>query len=420
MLSLKKLNLFLLTYSLVFFSCGSDKDPEELEVEVTEDVFINEIYASGGEDWIELYNSSTTEKDISGYKIFDDPANKYSLPANTKVAANGFLILICDDAGTGLNTNFKLTSQGETVFLENASGKIIDKVTFPSLADGQAYGRFPDGSTNLGTTGSSTRGEPNGDSRAPVISIVSRSVMVPALDEAVTVTADVASNNAIEKVELFHKTDDGDFQVIEMTSSSSGQWKATIPALNNTGTVRYYVKATNNVGGTALSPFDAPDETYFYVLNTDALPQLRINEFMASNVSTLADPDAEEQEFDDWIEIYNAGTTPIDVGGMYLSDNISDPFKNRIPTDNPAVTTIPAGGFLLLFADEQGSQGELHLNFKLAADGEDVALFYIDGRTIDSYSFSAQQEDISMGLNPDGSDNWQYLNTPTPGSSNDN
>jgi len=68
---------------------------------------------------------------------------------------------------------------------------------------------------------------------------------------------------------------------------------------------------------------------------------LVINEFMASNNSYTRDP---QGQCDDWIEIYNYGTDAIDIAGMYLTDNLSVPTKWRIPSGNPATTTIPAGG----------------------------------------------------------------------------
>jgi len=57
---------------------------------------------------------------------------------------------------------------------------------------------------------------------------------------------------------------------------------------------------------------------------------LFINEFMADNETTIVDPE-EPGEYADWIEIYNAGATPIDLGGMYLTDDINEPDKWMIP-----------------------------------------------------------------------------------------
>ena len=143
---------------------------------------------------------------------------------------------------------------------------------------------------------------------------------------------------------------------------------------------------------------------------------LVINEFMASNSNSIQDP---QGEFDDWIEIYNFGTDAIDTGGMYLTDDLSDTTKWQIPADNPAATTIPAGGFLLIWADNNTSDAGLHTNFKLDANGEQIGLFDKDGQTlIDSVIYPGQITDISYGRYPDAGEDWRFFTNPSPGDQN--
>ncbi|MCP4261553.1 MAG: hypothetical protein GY774_29230, partial [Planctomycetes bacterium] len=143
---------------------------------------------------------------------------------------------------------------------------------------------------------------------------------------------------------------------------------------------------------------------------------LVINEFMASNSSSARDP---QGQYDDWIEIYNFGPSAIDIGGFCLTDNLSVPTKWRIPDGNPAVTTVPAGGYLLIWADEDITDRGLHANFKLDAGGEQIALFDSDGSTlIDQVVFDQQTTDLSSGRYPDASDNWHFFALPSPGDQN--
>ncbi|MHC4324189.1 MAG: lamin tail domain-containing protein, partial [Planctomycetota bacterium] len=143
---------------------------------------------------------------------------------------------------------------------------------------------------------------------------------------------------------------------------------------------------------------------------------LVINEIMASNNASINDP---QGQYDDWIEIYNYGTNPVNIGGMYLTDNLSNPAKWRIPANNAAATTIAAGGYLLIWADNDTTDAGLHANFKLDADGEEIALFDSDGITvIDSIIFADQNTDISYGRYPDGSDDWRFFSLPSPDSEN--
>jgi len=139
---------------------------------------------------------------------------------------------------------------------------------------------------------------------------------------------------------------------------------------------------------------------------------LAINEVMASNDATIADA---QGEYDDWIEIYNSGETPFDLGGMYLTDDLDDPTKWRLPAGDPALTTVAPEGYLLIWVDGDTADEGLHAGFKLDADGEDVGLFDVDGETlIDGVTYPALTSDIPYGRDPDAPDQWRHLSVPTP------
>jgi len=149
---------------------------------------------------------------------------------------------------------------------------------------------------------------------------------------------------------------------------------------------------------------------------------LVINEFLAKNDYGLVD---ENGDYDDWIEIYNAGEEAVDIGGMYVTDDLDTLTVYQIPTTDPSATTIEAGGFLILWADKEPDQGILHLDeVKLSAGGEQIGLTDRDGTTIiDSLSFGEQLADISYGRVPDGADTWGYFgdgydSMPSPGAAN--
>ena len=139
---------------------------------------------------------------------------------------------------------------------------------------------------------------------------------------------------------------------------------------------------------------------------------LAINEFMAANNATIAD---ETGEFEDWIEIYNRTTAPIDMSGMFLTDDLNEPTKWQIPTG----TVIEAGDFLLVWADGEIADGTLHAGFALDRDGEEIGLFDTDSVTLlDSVEFIEQSDNVSMGRRPDGTGLFARLDNPTPGTPN--
>jgi hypothetical protein len=142
-----------------------------------------------------------------------------------------------------------------------------------------------------------------------------------------------------------------------------------------------------------------------------------INEIMASNATSFADP---QGDFDDWIELYNAGDTPVDVGGMYLTDDPAEPTKWQIPLGRSNATTIAPHGYLIVWADGEAGDAGLHASFRLDAGGEAVYLFDHDGLTqIDAVVFDDQTVDVSYGRYPDGGDTWRFSAQPTPGRPND-
>lgn len=378
-------------------------------------IFINEIAAKGGQDWIEIYNDLDVQQDLTGYVVYDDTKVRYTLPSLT-IASKGFLVLLCDGTGTGTNTNFRLSSAGESVYLEDPQGRLVDKVEFPAMSGSQSYSRFPDGGTELLLTGEPTQGSSNGNGQYATLRNAVRDPLIPGLSSAVKITVEAFDPKGLVSVKLFYRFNNNPFQFTSM-SLSSGLYTATIPAAGNSGQMDYYIEAINSINLISVQPSTAPTEPYFYILTTDPIPNLVINEYLASNISCCSDPDGLAGEFDDWIEIFNKGNTAVDLGGMYLSDSIANPFKFRIPLGQAAKTTVAPGGYLVIYADEQGTQGPLHANFKLNQLGEQVGLFFKDGRTIDTRIFGIQESDKSEGRKPNGSSTWSKM-SPTRGSSN--
>ncbi len=155
----------------------------------------------------------------------------------------------------------------------------------------------------------------------------------------------------------------------------------------------------------------------FYLTANGTFGQyLVINEFMASNSSTIKDND---NDYEDWVELYNRNDGPVNIGGLFISDDLNELTKWQIPDTDPSLTTIPPGGFLILWLDKEPDEGPLHVNTKLTTSGEDIVITASDGISIiDSYTFGPQTIDISMGRATDGSDEWIIFSTPSPGSSN--
>lgn len=123
-----------------------------------------------------------------------------------------------------------------------------------------------------------------------------------------------------------------------------------------------------------------------------------INEFLASNSDGIRDFSGERH---DWIELKNTGTETVDISGWYLTDDAANLSKWQIPATS-ATQSLAPGGILLVYASDKNGDfsGELHTNFKLAAEGEYLGLVRPDGDTIEhAYEpFPAQLVDVSYGV----------------------
>jgi hypothetical protein len=147
---------------------------------------------------------------------------------------------------------------------------------------------------------------------------------------------------------------------------------------------------------------------------------VRINEWMADNTRTVSDPaDAAPPAYEDWFELFNFGAVEVNLTGFTLTDKLTEPTQYRIPLGR----TLSAGGYLRVWADEETGQnavsnGDLHVNFKLGAGGEELGLYAPDGTAVDTLTFGPQLPDISEGRWPDGTGTVWQMAIPTPQAAN--
>ena len=156
------------------------------------------------------------------------------------------------------------------------------------------------------------------------------------------------------------------------------------------------------------------DKPHIYFLEHDGSSGLTativVNEFLASNETCCGSEIFGSGE--DFVELYNYGTAPVNIEGWGFSDS-----EGIIATTAPD-TMIPPGGFLILWYTGE-TNGFPEIDAKLSSGGETVYGEDSSGTMVFSVSFDAQDEDVSYGRYPDGSDTWQQMN-PTPGSTNTN
>jgi len=142
---------------------------------------------------------------------------------------------------------------------------------------------------------------------------------------------------------------------------------------------------------------------------------LKINELLVYNDSNFVDDFGQHSP---WIEIFNSAYNTVDIGGLYLTNDLNNPTKYRIAKGQP-ITRIPPRSYLVFWADSVESRGIRHLNFNLEYS-EFIALFDANGRTlIDSVSLPVKHiHNITYGRLEDGDLSFGFLERSTPNASN--
>ena len=448
-----KMNRIIFGIALVAISmtsCVKDEIFVDDTIFADSDIMLNEVFSRGEDpnfDWVEIYNSSNAAIDISGYKIYDGGGQsgakaKKLIPAGTIVPAKGFFVIATE--GTGDASDFGLSSGGDIVFLENEAGEVIDDVEIPAMPIATtSYGRMPDGSETWQILTTITRGAANDDSPAPLIrlnEIYSRGIdeypdwievvntsaepvnisgykiydsggqsgskpkrefpagtTVPANGFVIIVVADAGS--AVPAGSDFGLGSGGE-QVWLENSSGTVIDDVTFPALAVT---QSYGRHPDGNGSWQILEVVTPEAA-----NDNSTPSpIVINEIFSRG----ADPDF------DWIEIYNNSASPVDISGYKIYDG-GGQAGTKPKMEFAAGTTIAANGVIVIVVDDATTANPVDSDFGLGSGGEQVWLENASGTVINTVTFPALLETQSYGRMPDGTYNWQILNTITKGTAN--
>ena len=224
----------------------------------------------------------------------------------------------------------------------------------------------------------------------------------------VLVRARVSNPATVQALRLYYATGwVGNFGRINMLDNGmsgdslagDGIYGAYLPGQAAQSVVRYYVEAvaTNTAQSVTYYPPGAEHDVMVYrVQGGAARDRLVINEIMALNQGGPVDDNGESE---DWIELHNRSNASVNAGGYCLTDNPTNLRKWSLPLG----TSVPAGGYLVIWADEDSSQGPLHTNFKLSALGETLYLYDSNLVLQDELIFAAQVADSSLARIPNGS-----------------
>lgn len=254
----------------------------------------------------------------------------------------------------------------------------------------------------------------------PIVYKIDYSPKNPLPTDSIIVTVSAYSHSGLQDVEILWSPDllaitigyPMTYFPVQDTKNPDefDMWTGVIPPIGEggSGSFKIYVRDVNN--NELQYPRDGGLRIVSPSPNTS---QIELNEIMAKNDTTIADPNG---EYDDWVEIFNPSMKAVDLSNLYLTDNPDNLAKWQFPGG----TSILPQRYLIVWCDNDIEQSGLHANFKLSAGGEYVGLTSADGVSIiDSVTFPALDADFSYGQLWNIENDWGILWYPTPGEYNE-
>jgi hypothetical protein len=403
-------------------------------------VTINEIIADNRtianldgsiSDWVELYNPGAQPVSLQNWSLSDIGSNprRWVFPNNITLPANGYLVVALDPnrppsaaAGGLLNAGFGVKAMGDSLLLYSPSGVLIDSLRFGPQAVDFSIGALPSGSDQFVLT-SPTPGGANiaQELGSPTVLRINEWMADPASGED---WFEVYSSAALP------------VQLTGLYFADSNLEPSPVAPLSFIGTgragfVRFYADNSTNdnevdfglgTGGDSIGVYNSAGiliDRVVFGAQTEDRSQGRLPDG-SSNIQplTLATPAESnlvlyegvwvneilthtDAPFEDAVEFYNNRNAPVNIGGWYLSDSRSDLQKYRIPDG----TTIPAGGYLVIYENQfKGPTTANPFTFS-SAQGDRVILSEVGtGGALTGYvveeQFEAAERGVPFGRHP--------------------
>lgn len=301
--------------------------------------------------------------------------------------------------------------------VEKDDKKLYDYNSFVESVDGEGRGRTPSFKVFVMQRRDNLLNHPELNKPTPKILSVSTPENAIA-GQVVEIIAELGNTVAADSVLLYYGPDRHVPFKHTVMSKSGGNYVGSIPGFPAETVVYYYVEASavKTHGTTTFSPARAEFGAAHYRVTAPRAKDVSvvINELMAANTNSIADP---QGDYEDWLELHNITDEVVDLTGMYLTDKVGNLTKWEFPEN----TTIPARGYLIVWLDEDGKATEgLHANFKLSRNGETVMLVDTDTRDnqiVDIITFEQLEADSAIGRLPNANGEFQVL-PMTPGKQN--
>jgi hypothetical protein len=386
-------------------------------------------------DYVELFNSGTNPVDISGWtvRVQGFLTGACTFPTNTTLPAGGYLVVWAGAVPSGFKTALALPDGGGLVTLNDATGAVVDAMPYGSQIVNKSAGRVgaawvltepsPGALNAVGSIAATAQLAVNeiypqtAGFAYRFIELMNRDASLPVALNGLYLQA----GSAVQQIQsLSFIAPSAQLAILPDTSG----FKLTLPPANSTVTLLDTNGQTlNSLAYAATSPGASVGRfpngtgalTTFINNPTPNAANAQIsysgpmlNEVMARNEGAVLDAN---NNWPDWIEFHNAGTSAFDMSGMSLALDAA----NAAHWVFPAGSRVPAGGYLRIWCDSSRPADETNTGVALNDRGGGVWLFNAARQQVDSVDYGPQAANLSFGKT---GAQWQLLASPTPGAAN--
>lgn len=403
-MNLKKLTISLVSILGLFLSSLASNSAQAA---VANHVVINEVYYDVQKDypeWIELYNPTDADLDISNWSLSDNKKS-FEFDPGSEILAKDYLVvtksktLFLEKYGfsADFEYNLILNDDGDQVILKNSSGDIIDAVVFetvgipeaqphPGVKEGHSIERQPKGE-DTDNCEIDFVDQPNPSPFFGLPNIVAEITGVD--DVSVEVSWTKNSDEGFDYYEVFSSSDQIDWD-LEIEIDDQDETSFLVEGLDPGETIYLKICVTNLEGEFWCSNVVSATTDIEYSR------QVIINELF---------PRPSEGSHREFIELYNSSNQAINIGGWFLDDEEGGSKTYEIPVG----TEIKAKSYLVFYKSETG--------IALNDSGDKARLLWPDdGLCSESDRYSSIDKDLSWSREDGGG--WSLSTTKTPGAKN--